>query len=102
MDTVQGETRTVISEARCSICGQPAFEPNFTTDGYLCMKHAEMKIYFWRLQKRGDALTVGNLIEYMRRVQRPVSFAIDEAPALFREMQSRGLPVTGMLTGHSK
>lgn len=81
------QVEVAAEQPRCLCCDQPAFGESVIDSG-LCIKHTELRIFIWRLQKRGEALEQGNLHEYMTRVQRPVTFDVSELPELWKQYQA--------------
>jgi hypothetical protein len=104
MTEYQGETQTQMEfqvsqpeQPRCQCCQAPAFGENVIDTGQLCLKHTELRIYIWRLRKRGDPVSLASLIEYMHQVKRPVSFAVSELKDLYHQYVQAGLLETGGL-----
>ncbi len=92
MDAVQGDVvfTVQVAEPKCRCCGAVLTDESDLGDG-LCLKHFEMDAFVWRLQKRGDAITVENLVEFMTRRQRPIMFKVEDAPEIFRQYEAAGL-----------
>lgn len=75
-----------VFQPRCACCDEPAFDTH-----QLCLQHAELSIFIWRLEKRGEEISPDALEAYMRQVRRPVTFDLSDLPALYQQMIDAGV-----------
>ena len=95
MDTIQGDTIQVLvapaaQEPTCKCCDKPVFGEGILTTG-LCEQHTELRVYIWRLRRRGDEVSIGGVTEYIQRVRKPVTFYLSDLPGLWKSYADAGL-----------